>query len=322
MKLYLGLLETSRPDETRILGELEEKLFDINLACAAHLTQLTSEQASAYKLAEFYFPKSIQQFFERDRFAVKMLEEVTAFIQSSGTSNLRGPAGEKIVYDREEIRALPPLVKPQKSFVIGFSDKARAEAIPRSEIPTAYYKLPQTFIADGAPIVWPKFSEEIDADGCFAVVIGKAGRRIPAEKTWDYIAGVTLMIDITARDINKREGLTTNNLLGKNFPSSTCLGPAVLIGASRKTIESLELEFFVDGERRQYFSLSNCIFTVEQIIARWSILGIRPGDWLAIGGSMAIFGDRLQSPVPLKLGSTIRCRSPLIGDLSHRVVSA
>ena len=224
MKLYLGLLETSRPDETRILGELEEKLFDINLACAAHLTQLTGEQASAYKLAEFYFPKSIQQFLERDRFAVKMFEEVTAFIQSSGASNLRGPAGEKIVYDREEIRALPPLVKPQKSFVIGFSDKARAEAIPRSEIPTAYYKLPQTFIADGAPIVWPKFSEEIDADGCFAVVIGKAGRRITAEKTWDYIAGVTLMIDITARDINKREGLTTNNLLGRIFPRARASG--------------------------------------------------------------------------------------------------
>jgi len=84
----------------------------------------------------------------------------------------------------------------------------------------------------------------------------------------------------------------------------------------------LELEFLVHGERRQYFSLSNCIFTVEQIIAHWSILGIRPGDWLAIGGSMAVFGDRLQSPVALKLGSTIRCRSPLIGDLSHRVVSA
>jgi hypothetical protein len=168
MKLYLGVLESSRPDETRIFGELEEKLFDINLACAAHLTQLPSDRGSAYKLAEFYFPRSIQQFLERDRLAVKMLEEVMAFAQSKGAANLRGPAGEKIVYDREEIRVLPPLVKPRTSFVIGFSDKARAEAIPQSEIPTAYYKLPQTFIAGSAPIVWPKFSEELDADGCFA----------------------------------------------------------------------------------------------------------------------------------------------------------
>jgi 2-keto-4-pentenoate hydratase/2-oxohepta-3-ene-1,7-dioic acid hydratase in catechol pathway len=206
--------------------------------------------------------------------------------------------------------------------VIGFSDRARAEAMPRAEIPTGYYKLPQTFVAGGVPIVWPKFSEAIDADGCFALVIGKPGRRIPAEKAWDYVAGVTLMVDVTARDINKREGLTTNNLLGKNFPSSTCLGPAVLTGASRPIIESLELELFLDGERRQQFSLSDCVFTIEQIIAHWSILGITPGDWLAIGGSMAISGDRLQSPVPLHPGSTICCRSPLIGELVHVIASA
>ena len=59
----------------------------------------------------------------------------------------------------------------------------------------------------------------------------KPDRRIPPEKAWDHVAGVTLLIDITARDVNRREGLTTNNLLGKNFPSSTCLGPALLIAS-------------------------------------------------------------------------------------------
>jgi 2-keto-4-pentenoate hydratase/2-oxohepta-3-ene-1,7-dioic acid hydratase in catechol pathway len=84
----------------------------------------------------------------------------------------------------------------------------------------------------------------------------------------------------------------------------------------------LELELFLDGETKGRFSLSNCVFTVEQIIARWSILGINPGDWLAIGASMALSGDRLHPPVPLKIGSTIRCSSPRIGTLSHRVFSA
>ena len=108
--------------------------------------------------------------------------------------------------------------------------------MPKAEIPTGYYKLPQTFVASGAPIVWPKFSEEVDADACLAIVIGKAGRRIPPEKAWDHVAGVTLIIDITARDVNKREGLTTNNLLGKNFPSSTCIGPArVIATVTRRT---------------------------------------------------------------------------------------
>ena len=129
-----------------------------------------------------------------------------------------------------------------------------------------------------------------------------------------------LIIDITARDINKREGLTTNNLLGKNFPSSTCVAPALLLG--KDDLLALEVELSLDGVVKQKFALRDCVFSVEQIIAHWSILGIKPGDWLAIGASMALQGDRLQNPVSLKIGSTIRCASKTIGELSHRVVAA
>ena len=215
---------------------------------------------------------------------------------------------------------MPPLQKPEKSFVIGFSDQARVEAMPKPEIPTGFYKLPQTFVTTGAPIVLPKFSQEVDADACLAIVIGKAGKRIHPTQAWDHVAGATLLIDITARDINRREGLTTNNLLGKNFPSSTSLGPAMLVQPARKELEGMEVELSIDGSVKQKFTLRDCVFTIEQIIARWSILGIKPGDFLAIGASMALQGDRLQNPVPLKTGSNLRCFSPAIGELSHQVV--
>mgnify|MGYP001176777871 FL=1 len=322
IRCSLGLLESSLPDQTRIFGEVGGKLVDLNLACAALLLQSPEHQANAYELAGFYFPPTIAAFLERGEPARNSLDEALAFVRRSGVSDLRGPAGEKIAYDAKEIRLLPPFLNPEKSFVIGFSDRARTEALPQAEIPTGFYKLPQTFVANGTPVIWPKFSQEVDADGCLAIVIGKAGKRIAPEKAWEHVAGATLMIDITARDINRREGLTTNNLLGKNFPSSTCLGPAMVLGNSRKDFEALEIELFLDGAVKQKFALRDCVFTVEQIIARWSILGIKPGDWLAIGASMALQGDRLQNPVPLKIGSTLRCAAPAIGELSHQVVSA
>jgi 2-keto-4-pentenoate hydratase/2-oxohepta-3-ene-1,7-dioic acid hydratase in catechol pathway len=322
MKLFLGLLPSSRPDQTRIFAEIGGTLVDLQLAHAALLSQLPGRQANANELAAFYFPETIAAFLARGEPARKSLDEVVAFVRQSGVNELRGPAGEKIAYEAKYLRLLPPIQNPEKSFVIGFSDRARTEALPQAEIPTGFYKLPQTFVANGAPVVWPKFSQEVDADGCIAIVIGKAGKRIPPEKAWDHVAGATLVIDITARDINKREGLTTNNLLGKNFPSSTCLGPAMLIGNSRKDFEALEVELSIDRVVKQKFTLSDCVFTVEQIIARWSILGIKPGDWLAVGASMAIKGDRLQNPVPLKIGSTLRCSSPALGELSHQVVSS
>ncbi len=319
MKLYLGLLEGSRPHETRVFLQTGRHFIDLNLACAAYLARSKTDRACAYELAEFYFPGNIAAFLERGEPAQRMLDQVSAFAESSSHTELRGPNGEKVLYLPEEIQRLAPLQNSEKSLVIGFSDKARAGAVPQAEIPTAYYKLPQTFVPDGAPVVWPPFSQEIDADACLAVVIGKAGKRISPEDAWSHVAGVTLMIDITARDINRREGLTTNNLLGKNFPSSTCLGPAILLRGSRKFVESVEVELRVDGEKRQSFSLRDCVFTVEQIIAHWSVLGVKPGDWLAIGASMSLEHDRLQNPVPLRLGATIRCSSPSIGELVHRV---
>jgi 2-keto-4-pentenoate hydratase/2-oxohepta-3-ene-1,7-dioic acid hydratase in catechol pathway len=321
MQIYLGLLEGSLPHQTRIFSPVDGKLVDLNLAYAACLTQ-GGDRFSAYERAAFYFPKTIAEFVERGKQSLQALEEVVSYVRTIGAGNLRGPAGEKVAYDPTEIRMLAPFQNPEKSFVMGFSDRARVEAMPKAEIPTGFYKLPQTFVTSGAPILWPKFSEEVDADACLALVIGKAGKRIEPAQAWNHIAGATLLIDITARDINRREGLTTNNLLGKNFPSSTCLGPAVLLAPARKELESIEVQLAVDDSVEQRFTLRDCVFTIEQIIARWSILGIQPGDFLAIGASMALKGDRLQNPVPLKIGSTIRCSSPAIGELSHQVAHA
>jgi acylpyruvate hydrolase len=322
MKLYLGLLESSLPHQTRIFGEADGKLVDLCAAYASYLVEVNGDQSSACELAAFYFPETVGAFLERGEQTLTALSEVLSFTRKSGINELRGPAGEKLVYDPREVRLLPPFQNPAKSFVIGFSDKARVEAMPKAEIPTGYYKLPQTFVTSGAPIIWPKFSEEIDADVCFALVIGKAGRRVQPEQAWDHIAGATLLLDITARDINKREGLTTNNLLGKNFPSSTSLGPAVLLKPDRKELESMEVELTIDGSVKQKFTLRECVFSIEQIVARWSILGIKPGDILAMGASMALQGTRLQNPVPLKVGSKIRCSSSAIGELSHQIVPA
>lgn len=321
MQMYLGLPESSLPHQTRIFSEAGGKLVDLTLAYAARLIQ-KGDRFTAYERAAFYFPETIAGFLERGEQSIQALHEVDSFVRRSGVREWRGPAGEKVLYNPAEIRLLPPFRSPEKSFVIGFSDRVRGEAMPQAEIPTGFYKLPQTFITDGAPILWPKFSAEVDADACLALVIGKAGKRIEPARAWDHVAGVTLLIDITARDINRREGLTTNNLLGKNFPSSTCVGPAVLLQSSREELAALAVELTVDGSVKQRFTLRDCVFSVEQIIARWSILGLKAGDLLAIGASMARQGGGLQNPVPLKVGSTLCCASPDIGKLTHRVVSA
>jgi 2-keto-4-pentenoate hydratase/2-oxohepta-3-ene-1,7-dioic acid hydratase in catechol pathway len=321
MRVYFGLTDTSLPQRTRIFADIDGKLMDVALAHAQYLSQ-SGDAEEAHGPLPFHFPETIAELVQRGAESRQALEAVIALARPNGVENLRGAGGERIVFDRSEIRILPPLQNPERSFVIGFSDRARTEAMPAAEIPTGFYKLPQTFVASDTPIVWPKFSQELDADACLALIIGKAGKRIDPAAAWGHIGGVTLLIDITARDVNRREGLTTNNLLGKNFPSSTCLGPAVLLYPSRSELDALTVQLTVDGEVKQKFALGDCVFTLEQIVARWSIIGIKPGDFLAIGASMARAGDRLQNPAGLRVGSELRCWSPAIGELTHRVIAA
>src|SRR5574341_963301 len=99
MKLYLGLLESSLPDQTRIFGEIDGKLVDLKLAYAAYLALVEGDRASADDLAAFYFPRTIAAFLERGEPARKSLDEVVAYVWRSGVSKISGPAGEKLVYE-------------------------------------------------------------------------------------------------------------------------------------------------------------------------------------------------------------------------------
>jgi 2-keto-4-pentenoate hydratase/2-oxohepta-3-ene-1,7-dioic acid hydratase in catechol pathway len=321
MKLYLGFIEGLAPHQTRIFAECENRLIDFSFAYAAYLTHQRSSRGN-HELAGLYFPATIAAFLERGVPARRALDEVLAFVSRADPGDLRGPSGERIFYEKNEVRLVPPFQNPAKSFVIGLSDKARTEAVPPAEIPTGFYKLPQTFITTGASIVWPRFSNELDADACLAIVIGKAGKRIPPGEAWSHVAGVMLLIDITARDVNKREGLTTNNLLGKNFPCSTPVGPGFLPVSSPGELQAIEIQLSVNGSVKQKFTVAQCVFSIEQMIAHWSILGLKHGDFLAIGGSMTAEGERLGQPVPVNVGDILYCSSPAIGELSHQVVSA
>ncbi len=102
MKLYLGLLESSLPGQTRIFGDVDGKLVDLNFTCAACLIQLDNNRSNAYELAAYHFPETIAEFLDRGEQSLKILDQVVAFAHKNGAHNLRGPAGEKVVYDPAE----------------------------------------------------------------------------------------------------------------------------------------------------------------------------------------------------------------------------
>src|SRR4029434_8891968 len=96
---------------------------DLNLACAAYLTEVQGEKVNAYELSACYFPDTIAGLLQHGKSALRMLQEVVSFTRKNGTRELHGPAGEKVTYRPTEIRLLPPFQKPEKRLCIGFSHK-------------------------------------------------------------------------------------------------------------------------------------------------------------------------------------------------------
>ena len=320
MKLFLGLVEGSLPHESRIFGEVGGRLVDFTIAYATYLSTVQGEREASYELASLYFPATIAEFLENGESSLRALRDLTPFLRLQGLQDVRGPASEKVVYDPAEIRLLPPLPNPHKTIVIGFSDNAVSEMKLKAEVPTGFHKLPRTFAAPGGPILWPKFSQEIDCDACLAVVIGKPGQRIPRETIWDHVAGFSLLLDITARDISRREAVTRNHLLGKNFPPSTSLGPALLLKDPHVDVNRMEVALTVDGVIRQSFTPRHWVFSIEQVLSHWSSLGLRAGDVFALGGSVALRTESPGSAVSFTPGCVVRCASSGIGELCHKVV--
>ena len=86
MKLYLALLESSHPEQTRIFAEIDGKLIDLNLAYAALLTQSANDCASAYELASYYFPRTLAAYLERGEPVRKALDEVAQFAHRAASA--------------------------------------------------------------------------------------------------------------------------------------------------------------------------------------------------------------------------------------------
>jgi len=121
-----------------------------------------------------------------------------------------------------EIKFLPAIPRPEKILCAGINYRAHAaetgHAPPKQ--PSMFMRLPDTLVGHEGEMIRPSVSGEFDFEGELAVVIGRAGRHIKAERAFDHVAGYTCFVDGSVRDY-QRFSVTA----GKNFPGTGPLGP-------------------------------------------------------------------------------------------------
>jgi 2-keto-4-pentenoate hydratase/2-oxohepta-3-ene-1,7-dioic acid hydratase in catechol pathway len=142
----------------------------------------------------------------------------------------------------------------------------------------------------GSRIVLPEYSQKVDWEAEIAVVIGRECRHVSVDKALDYVAGVSIVNDLSARDHLRRQGVAPDSPFRYDWVSQKCFDGALPFGPWICPMEeiadlgNLRIRLWVNEQLMQDSSSSNLIFSVaEQISHLSSRLTLRPGDVIATG---------------------------------------
>jgi len=195
----------------------------------------------------------------------------------------------------KNLKILTP-VKPSKIICVGLNYRDHAEELGMSppEEPIIFLKPPTACLAHGEDIVIPSASKRVEYEAELAVVIGRRCRNVKPEEAKRFITGYTCFNDVTARDLQKKDGQWTR---AKGFDTFAPFGPYVV--SPDEVPDEMEIKLFLNGKLRQQGSTKNMIFSVEEIISFVSkIMTLLPGDIIATGTPPGVGqlkpGDRVE----------------------------
>jgi 2-keto-4-pentenoate hydratase/2-oxohepta-3-ene-1,7-dioic acid hydratase in catechol pathway len=210
-----------------------------------------------------------------------------------------------------------PVARPSKIIGIGRNYKTHAEELHHDlpDEPLFFAKAPSTLIPHKADIFIPNWLEgRVDHEAELAVVIGKNGKNIAEEDALSYVAGYSILNDITARAMQKNDQEQKNPWYRSKSLDTFCpMGPYLVPADEIDNPQDLEISLTVNGEERQHANTSSMIFTVSRLIAHVSrFMTLVPGDIIATGTPGGVS--------PIQEGDSIEITISNLGTLHNKVV--
>jgi 2-keto-4-pentenoate hydratase/2-oxohepta-3-ene-1,7-dioic acid hydratase in catechol pathway len=205
---------------------------------------------------------------------------------------------------------LPP-VTPSKIVCVGrnYRDHVKELGNEVPAEPLLFFKPPSSLLAPGGIVRMPAASARVDFEGELALVIGRRTTKLKPDEWRSAIRGYTLANDVTARDLQKKDGQWTR---AKGFDTFCPVGPVVSDEVDPEA--GLTIETRVNGELRQHGSTLDFIFSIPQLLAYiTAAITLEPGD-LVLTGTPSGVG-------PLKAGDRVEVSIPGLGVLANTVAA-
>ncbi|HEU4598257.1 MAG TPA: fumarylacetoacetate hydrolase family protein, partial [Solirubrobacterales bacterium] len=242
-------------------------------------------------------------------------------IAAGRVEELRGRLGDTGApsHPRSAVELLVPIPDPEKIVCIGLNYRKHAaevgvEELP--EMPTIFAKYRNALVPDGATVRVPTAKTDFEAEVAF--VVGRRAKEVDEAEALDYVAGYTLLNDLSARDL---QGATPQWMPGKVFDGAAPCGPYLVTPDEAGPPEAIAIRLTRNGEEMQDGSTDDLIFSVPQLLAQLSrLMTLEPGDIVSTGTPEGV-GMSRKPRVWLADGDELAIESPTLGRLTT-VISA
>ena len=222
-----------------------------------------------------------------------------------------------------DVTCLPVIPNPEKIICIGVNYANRnaeyQDGSSAPEYPSVFMRSRESLVGHGQPILDPPESDQLDYEGEIVLIVGKRGRRIPAEAAHEHIAGASIMNEGSVRDWLRHAKFNVTQ--GKNFANSGSLGPWMVTTDELDPMGKLHVITRVNDEVRQDDTTDNLIFDFRYLISYLSSFYVlQPGDIIATGTPNGA-GARFDPPKYLRPGDRVDVEVSGIGTLSNTVAA-
>jgi 2-keto-4-pentenoate hydratase/2-oxohepta-3-ene-1,7-dioic acid hydratase in catechol pathway len=234
---------------------------------------------------------------------------------------LRGRLGDSGApsHPLSAVQLLAPIPDPEKIVCIGLNYRKHAaevgvdvDALPG--VPTIFAKYANALVADGATVRVPTGKTDYEAEVAF--VVGRRAKDVAEADALDYVAGYTLLNDLSARDL---QGATPQWMPGKVFDGSAPCGPYLVTPDEAGPPDEIGIALTLNGEEMQSGATDDLIFSVPQLVAQLSkLMTLEPGDVVSTGTPEGV-GMGRKPRVWLADGDEIVISSPTLGRLTTRI---
>jgi 2-keto-4-pentenoate hydratase/2-oxohepta-3-ene-1,7-dioic acid hydratase in catechol pathway len=231
-------------------------------------------------------------------------------------------AGVRPDFSLSEVEMLPPVPGGEKILCIGVNYAKRDTELEAAggntdaKYPSMFFKPPNSFVAHNAPILRPPESEQLEYEGEICLVIGKTGRRIPKDRAFEWVAGVTMCNEGTIRDWVRHGRFNVTQ--GKAWDATGSMGPWITTDVD--LTKPLHITCKINGEVTQDDTTASMIFGFADLLSYVStFMTLKPGD-IVLTGTPTKIGQAEEGRKWLKAGDVFEMTVPEVGTLRNQVI--